>query len=68
MLFIQMLITIAMFLVTVFGINTISEKGRKIEVGGVTTTSHLTNVACIVIAVITVAFDLVSLYVLIRVM
>lgn len=63
----QVFLIIMMFLVSVYGVNMIAENGRVIKVGEVTTTSYLTALSSIAIAVITVAYDVVTLYLLVKV-
>lgn len=60
-------IIIIMLIVTVYGITEISENGRAVKIGNTTSTRHLTSVGCITVAIITVAYDIVSLYLLLKV-
>jgi hypothetical protein len=59
---IKAILILAIFLVTVFGINTIAENGRVVQVSEVVTKSYLTPAATIAIAIITVAFDSAMIY------
>ena len=59
---IKTILILAIFLVTVFGINSIAENGRVVQVSEVVTKSYLTPAATISIAIITVAFDAAMIY------
>ena len=65
MIFIKILILVGMFLMTGVALNYLQENGKKVQVGEVVTSRYLTNAACIAIAIIVVAYDVLSVYMLV---
>lgn len=59
---IKTILIFAIFLITVFGINTIAENGILVQVSEVVTKRYLTPATAIAIAIITVAFDVCMIY------
>lgn len=60
----KVFLIIMMFVTTVYSIQNIIDQGKVAKVGKETVSRHLSNVACIAIATITIALDLAYLYVL----
>lgn len=59
-------IIILMFIITIYGINTVESNGRVVKVSEVITSRHLTGLACVAVTVITVAFDVTCVYLLLQ--
>lgn len=60
-------ITILMFLATVYAISVIQENGKEVTVGATTCTRHITTAGCIAIVLIAAAFDAACVYILLMV-
>ena len=59
-------IFVAMFLMTIGAMNYLAENGKKVQVSEVVTSKYLTNATCVAIAVITVAYDVLSVFLIVR--
>jgi hypothetical protein len=63
----KIFLIIIMFLVSVYAINDIAERGRVVKVGSVIAQRTLPAAGCISIAIIAVACDLACLYLIVKV-
>ena len=61
----KIFIIILMFVVTLCAMYYIAENGREVKVGLSTASRHLTSTGCVAVAIIAVAYDVVSLYLLV---
>ncbi len=61
------ILVLAIFVVTVFGMNLIAENGRVVQVSEVVTKAYLTPAATVAIAFITAVFDLAMIYLIVAV-
>ena len=61
------IITIIMFIATIYAISVIQENGKEVNVGAATCTRHITTAGCIAIVLIAVAFDVACVYILLMV-
>ena len=63
----KILIIILMFIMTVYGVSTIADAARKVKIGSTTANRFMTGAGCIAIALITIAYNAASLYLLVKV-
>lgn len=63
------IITIAlMFIATCYGAGSIIENGKETTVGSMTAKRHLTGVACVSVAIVTVAYDVLCAWLLVNIL
>ena len=60
----KVLIIALMFIVTLFAIYSIEEKGTEVKVGDVTASRYLSKMGCVTITIVAVVYDLTSIYLL----
>lgn len=60
--FIKTILILAIFVITVYGISSIAENGKVVQVSEVTTKAYLTTAATVAIAFMTALFDAAMIY------
>lgn len=63
----KVVIFVGMFFMTIGALQYLQENGKEVQVSEVVTRRYLTNAACVAIAVITVAYDVLSVYIFLKV-